>query len=185
MRVAVFGRQTRRIFNKYFTSYHGTTERNELSLGKSASVTCQNANPFQFLHSWFPLQSSHWAAKVGRDARFCLGLRIYNLSGRVFFFYSIVLRVIRDTGYKIIWVQPCELLGMAHLLVAVPMRISISYLQATVHLINHWISGFCCGTANVCSSRSVYIGVCKASESTTAGLSALAPQEHTSMHFCL
>lgn len=132
--------------------------------------------------TWFPLQSSHWAQKVRRHARFCLGLGICNLSGRVF--YSIVVWVIRDAGYEIIWVQHCKLLGTAHLLVAVPMRISISYLQATVHLINHWISGFCCGTVNVCSSRSVYIGVCKASESTTAGLSALAPQEHTPMHFC-
>lgn len=33
---------------------------------------------------------------------------------------------------------------MAHLLVVVPVRISISYLQATVHIVNLWISGFCC-----------------------------------------
>lgn len=103
--------------------------------------------------TWFPLQSSQWARKVGRKARFCLSLGICNLSGKVF--YGTVVRMIRDTGYEMIWVQPCKLLGMAHLLVAVPVRISISYLQATLHLINRWIGGFCCGTVNVCSSRSV------------------------------
>lgn len=132
--------------------------------------------------TWFPLQSSHWAQKVGKEARFCLSLGICNLSGRVFLHHCCM----SDQGRWLWnWVQPCKLLEMAHLPVAVPMRISISYLQATLHLINHWISGFYCGTVNVCSSRSVYIGACKASESTTAGLSALAPQEHTSTHFCL
>lgn len=54
-----------------------------------------------------------------------------------------------------IGVQHSKLLGMPHLLVAVPMRISVSYLQATVHLINPCISGCCCGAVSVCSRRSV------------------------------
>lgn len=138
--------------------------------------------PFSVLMLTWLLQSSHQAQKVARGAWFCFSLEPGNLS---FFFSIVVWGVIRDADYEIIWTQPSKLLGMAHLLVAVPMRISISYLQATVHRVNHWISGFCCGTVNVCSSRSVYIGVCKASESTIAGLSALAPQQHTSTHFCL
>lgn len=139
---------------------------------------------FQFLHSPGCLRSPPAAPERWEEMPGSVSDKLQIPKARGFF-HSIVAWAMRDAGCEMIWVQPCKLLGMAHLLVAVPMRISISYLQATVHLINRWISGLCCGTVNVCSSRSVYIGVCKASESTAAGLSALAPREHTSTHFCL